>query len=53
MDQTMSRGEAFGMKKYIEIIHCHILNILMKKKFGILSKVWVEHFAGEAELLAP
>ena len=44
-DQTMSRGEAFGLKKYIKIIHTQILNILMKKKFGLSTKVWVEHFA--------
>jgi hypothetical protein len=41
MDQTMSRREAFGLKKYIKIIHCQILNILMEKKF----EVWVKHFA--------
>jgi hypothetical protein len=53
LDQTMSRGEAFGMKIYIKIIHCQILNILMKKKFGLSTEVWVEqNFAREAELLA-
>ena len=32
MDQTMSRGEAFGLKKCI-------------KMFGLSTEVWVEHFA--------
>ena len=53
LDQTMLRGEAFGLKKYITIIHCQILNVLMKKKFGLSMEVWVEHFAGEAEFLVP
>jgi hypothetical protein len=50
LDQTMSRGEVFGLKKYIKIIHCQILNILMKKKFGLMLD---PNFAREAELLAP
>ena len=39
-DQTMLRGEAFGLKNYIKVIQCQISNILMKKnsasqrKFG-------------------
>ena len=49
----MSGGEALGLKKYIKIIHYQILNILMEKKFGLSTEVWVEHFAREAELLAP
>jgi hypothetical protein len=38
LDHTMSREEAFGLKKYIRIIH-------FKKKFGLSTEVWVEHFA--------
>jgi hypothetical protein len=30
-----------------------MIDYLMKKKFGLLTEVWVEHFAREAELLAP
>jgi hypothetical protein len=44
LDQTMSRGEAFGLKKYIKIIHCQNLNILMKTKFGFSTEIWVEKF---------
>jgi len=40
-----SRGEAFGLKKYIKIINYQILNILMKRKFGLSTEVWIEHFA--------
>jgi hypothetical protein len=29
LDQTMSRGEAFGLNIYIKIIHCQFLNILI------------------------
>ena len=29
LDQTMSRGEAFGLEKYNKIIQSHILNILI------------------------
>ena len=43
LDQTMSRGVTFGLKKCIKIIHCHNLNILMEKKFGLSIEVWVEH----------
>ena len=32
-------------EKYIKIIQCQILNILRKKKFGLSTEVWVEHFA--------
>jgi hypothetical protein len=56
LDQTMSRGEAFRLKRYIKIINCLILNILIEKKFGLSTEVWVEqnpNFAREAELLAP
>ena len=51
----MSRGEAFGLKKYIKIIHLKNLSYFEnfnEKKFGLLTEVWVEHFAREAELLA-
>jgi hypothetical protein len=57
LDQTMLRGEAFGLKKYIKIIHCQILNVLMKKslasqwKFGS-SILLNPNFAREAKLLA-
>jgi len=37
LDQTMSRGEVFGLKKYIKIIHCEVLNILMEKRVGPLD----------------
>jgi hypothetical protein len=37
MCQTMSRGEAFRLKKYIKIIQCQILNILMEKKVRPLN----------------
>jgi hypothetical protein len=30
-----------------------MINDLMKKKFGLSTEIWVEHFAREAELLAP
>jgi hypothetical protein len=45
LDPTMSRGEAFGLEKYIKIIHYQILNISMINKFGLSTDVWVEHFA--------
>ena len=40
-----SRGEAFGLEKYIKISQCQILNVFGKKKFGLSTKVWVENFA--------
>jgi hypothetical protein len=57
LDQTMSRGEAFGLKKYIKTIHCKILNILMEKKCSASqrkfrsSKMLDPNFAREVELL--
>ena len=34
----MSRGEAFGLERYIKIIQCQILNILMDKKVWPLDR---------------
>ena len=53
LNQTMSRGEVFRLKKYFKIIHCQF-EYFNEQRFGLSTEVWVEqNFAREAELLAP